>query len=318
MYINQLIFAQKVSPKENLKILPVQILRLSQVTLGDTNNTNRNSLNVKIGKSQEWITLCNLRSSTTENCILDITFDPKVELEFMVKGDASIYLTGNYIMQEMEDDEDGEDNGQFGENDDDDYDEEKDDYDDEFNSKKLRNKIREMNDSEEESSEENKKQLKKKDKKELNEKTNDKKRKNEESHENDKNKKNKEKNNDNNNNNDTSNDPMAKIFSKNGISPNDMKTIRVGEHEIFYVDVIEGKGPKKARKGSQLRIRYEGRFASNGLVFDSTGRHNTYTFTVGRKEVIEGLDNGILKMTQGGRRVMYIPAELAYGEEGKN
>ena len=110
--------------------------------------------------------------------------------------------------------------------------------------------------------------------------------------------------------------PIASIFSKKGVSTEDMKSFWVGANELFYVDVAEGSGTKRVRKSSQVRIKYEGRFAKNGVVFDSTGKHNTYNFIVGRGEVIQGLDKGMKGMKMGARRILYIPAPLAYGEEG--
>lgn len=50
-------------------------------------------------------------------------------------------------------------------------------------------------------------------------------------------------------------------------------------------------------------------------MFDSSGR-KCYSFIAGKGEVIQGLDAGVKGMMPGGRRKIFIPADLAYGAEG--
>ncbi|MXZ71971.1 MAG: FKBP-type peptidyl-prolyl cis-trans isomerase [Acidobacteria bacterium] len=51
---------------------------------------------------------------------------------------------------------------------------------------------------------------------------------------------------------------------------------------------------------------------NKGTQFDS----GNFTFTLGIGQVIPGWDRGLLGMRVGGRRVIVIPPELGYGEDG--
>ena len=50
-------------------------------------------------------------------------------------------------------------------------------------------------------------------------------------------------------------------------------------------------------------------------VFDSSLTSGTpFTFTLGQGQVIQGWDEGVAGMREGGRRRLIIPADMAYGE----
>ena len=85
--------------------------------------------------------------------------------------------------------------------------------------------------------------------------------------------------------------------------------------QVRYVDTQAGSGPE-AQSGQQLTVNYTGRLADCS-VFDSTStRNQPFTFVVGAGQVIEGWDQGLLGMRQGGKRTLVIPPELAYGSQG--
>ncbi len=81
-------------------------------------------------------------------------------------------------------------------------------------------------------------------------------------------------------------------------------------------DLITGTGPE-ATSGETVTVNYVGVLYSNGKVFDASWkRHEPFTFTLGKGQVIKGWDQGILGMKVGGRRELIIPSELAYGKTG--
>lgn len=80
---------------------------------------------------------------------------------------------------------------------------------------------------------------------------------------------------------------------------------------LRYQDRVVGSG-KPVGPGQDVSIDYVGS-DHKGDVFDRT-YNNPYTFTLGKGEVIQGLDEGIEGMRVGGRRMLIIPADLAYGE----
>ncbi|KIZ01189.1 FKBP-type peptidyl-prolyl cis-trans isomerase [Monoraphidium neglectum] len=91
---------------------------------------------------------------------------------------------------------------------------------------------------------------------------------------------------------------------------------------LKYCEIAEGTG-KEPVKGALIRAHYTGRLASNGKVFDSSyTRGRPLTFKVGAREVIRGWDLGILgdegipPMKEGGKRLLVIPSDLAYGDRG--
>lgn len=84
---------------------------------------------------------------------------------------------------------------------------------------------------------------------------------------------------------------------------------------VRYADLVVGQGTP-AVYGSLVRVHYVGMLAG-GQRFDSTyDRGNTLDFTIGKHEVIQGLEDGVLGLRTGGKRRLQIPPELGYGDEG--
>ncbi len=71
-----------------------------------------------------------------------------------------------------------------------------------------------------------------------------------------------------------------------------------------------------ARSGAQLSVQYTGKL-KDGTVFDSSyDRHDPFTFTLGRGQVIKGWEQGFAGMRVGGKRRLTLPPDLAYGARG--
>ncbi|MEK6825771.1 MAG: peptidylprolyl isomerase [Nanoarchaeota archaeon] len=69
------------------------------------------------------------------------------------------------------------------------------------------------------------------------------------------------------------------------------------------------------KKGSLVTIEYEGMF-ENGVLFDSShhGDHShPITFTVGEKQVIEGLEKAVVGMNEGEEKKFSISPQEGYG-----
>jgi FKBP-type peptidyl-prolyl cis-trans isomerase len=81
---------------------------------------------------------------------------------------------------------------------------------------------------------------------------------------------------------------------------------------LKYIVIKEGKG-KKAKVGQAVEVHYTGTLV-DGKVFDSSrDRGVPIEFTLGEGQVIKGWDEGIALMRVGGRMILIIPPELAYG-----
>lgn len=85
--------------------------------------------------------------------------------------------------------------------------------------------------------------------------------------------------------------------------------------KVIANDVILGDG-ETVEADSRVEIHYIGSL-QNGQQFDNSyHRGAPLVFTVGDGKVISGLEEGVVGMKVGGQRVLVIPAELAYGEDG--
>jgi FKBP-type peptidyl-prolyl cis-trans isomerase len=67
-----------------------------------------------------------------------------------------------------------------------------------------------------------------------------------------------------------------------------------------------------ASAGDLVSVNYIGRL-QNGTVFDSSAGKDPYEFVIGAGEVIPGWEQGIQGMKVGGKRLLIIPPQLAYG-----
>jgi len=80
-------------------------------------------------------------------------------------------------------------------------------------------------------------------------------------------------------------------------------------------DVRLGTG-KEAKKGDNVSVNYLGTLASNGQKFDSSyDRNEPITFKLGSGQVIQGWEKGIQGMKVGGKRILIIPPNMAYGNQ---
>lgn len=80
--------------------------------------------------------------------------------------------------------------------------------------------------------------------------------------------------------------------------------------------VEEGFDTEGAKIGDKVTVHYTGRL-ENGKVFDSSlPRNESFTFTLGAKQVIKGWEEGVLGMKCGQKRQLIIPPQLGYGATG--
>ena len=83
--------------------------------------------------------------------------------------------------------------------------------------------------------------------------------------------------------------------------------------DLEITDIHIGEG-REAVKGALLFVHYTG-FLDDGSKFDSShDRGKPFQFVIGTGRVIKGWDLGVMGMKEGGKRKLYIPSNLAYGE----
>ena len=87
-------------------------------------------------------------------------------------------------------------------------------------------------------------------------------------------------------------------------------------NELQVYDVVVGGG-ELACSGMPVSMQYVGVTYADGKQFDASwDRGEPFDFQLGGGQVIAGWDQGIVGMRQGGRRMLVIPPELGYGEQG--
>ena len=89
------------------------------------------------------------------------------------------------------------------------------------------------------------------------------------------------------------------------------------EFALRYQEIKVGDGDL-AQPGWIYAVHYTGWLASDGTKFDSSvDRGQPIEFPQGYKRVITGWDQGFEGMRVGGKRRLFIPYQLAYGEKGR-
>lgn len=87
-------------------------------------------------------------------------------------------------------------------------------------------------------------------------------------------------------------------------------------NELTVTDEVVGTGDE-ATPGSMVAVRYTG-MLPDGSVFDTTAARNDepFTFVLGQGSVIQGWDQGLVGMKEGGKRRLIIPPSMGYGAQG--
>ncbi|HEX8658765.1 MAG TPA: FKBP-type peptidyl-prolyl cis-trans isomerase [Hymenobacter sp.] len=109
---------------------------------------------------------------------------------------------------------------------------------------------------------------------------------------------------------------------------------------LYMVTLTEGQGPQ-VTTGKLVRVKYIGRFLSNGAhpsstgypassgnpnypagsIFDNSADNRTEcgcaVFTAGGSGTVPGFSEGLLLMRKGDRKLLLIPSRLAYGPSGQ-
>ena len=115
--------------------------------------------------------------------------------------------------------------------------------------------------------------------------------------------------------------PPSKAVNETSLQTNDQNQNtqttmpETNTDQLQITDEIVGTGAV-AEAGDKITVQYVGSL-TNGTVFDASAKHGTqgFTFTLGSHMVIQGWDQGLVGMKEGGKRKLVIPAALAYGSQ---
>jgi peptidylprolyl isomerase len=84
-------------------------------------------------------------------------------------------------------------------------------------------------------------------------------------------------------------------------------------NEFVIEDLQLGDG-KAVVKGALITTQYQG-WLEDGTLFDSShARGKPFQCVIGTGRVIKGWDQGLMGMKVGGKRKLFVPSHLGYGE----
>ena len=86
-------------------------------------------------------------------------------------------------------------------------------------------------------------------------------------------------------------------------------------NEVQIINEIIGNG-LEVKNHSKVSVHYIGKLEDNTVFDSSYNRGQLFDFQIGARQVILGWETGLLGMKEGGKRTIFIPYELAYGESG--
>lgn len=91
-------------------------------------------------------------------------------------------------------------------------------------------------------------------------------------------------------------------------------TTQPTESGLYYIEKEKGSG-KQAKPGDFVQVHYTVKLIDGQLV-ETSITSKPILFRLGDNQVIKGWEEGILYMREGGKAIMIIPSDLAYGETG--
>ena len=105
------------------------------------------------------------------------------------------------------------------------------------------------------------------------------------------------------------NEVIAKYIADKQITPSKSSS------GLMYIITEPGSG-EQAQAGKTVKVHYTGRLL-DGTKFDSSlDRNDPIEFKLGQGMVIKGWDEGIALLKVGGKALLIIPSDLAYGSRG--
>lgn len=81
---------------------------------------------------------------------------------------------------------------------------------------------------------------------------------------------------------------------------------------LRYADITVGTGATAAN-GDKVSVHYTGWLAATGKGFDTSVGLNPFVLTIGSSGAITGFEEGVIGMKVGGKRRLFVPAALGYG-----
>ena len=87
------------------------------------------------------------------------------------------------------------------------------------------------------------------------------------------------------------------------------------ESGLYFISEKKGSG-KKPVAGQKVKVHYTGTFLDGNKFDSSVDRGQPFEFVLGQGQVIKGWDEGVAMMKKGGKAILVIPSDIAYGPQG--
>jgi len=98
------------------------------------------------------------------------------------------------------------------------------------------------------------------------------------------------------------------------INKHDIHQAQQDEYGNWFL--IQQHGTEKSvKENDSVTIHYVGKLTNNNQFDNSYDRKQPFSFIVGKKQVIEGLDKGIRHFYVGDKGILIIPSRLGYGDK---
>jgi FKBP-type peptidyl-prolyl cis-trans isomerase FkpA len=91
--------------------------------------------------------------------------------------------------------------------------------------------------------------------------------------------------------------------------------VKPTESGLYYVEKVKGKG-RQAQKGNQVSVHYTLTLIDGQLIETSLDK-KPISYRLGEGKVIDGWEEGIAYMREGGKATLIVPSKIGYGKEGK-
>jgi FKBP-type peptidyl-prolyl cis-trans isomerase len=91
-------------------------------------------------------------------------------------------------------------------------------------------------------------------------------------------------------------------------------TVAPTESGLYYLEIEAGEGNFPVQ-GNSCVVNYTGKLM-DGRIFSKVLAPDTYSFTIGITQLIEGFQEGVYLMKPGGKAIFIIPSSIGYGTEG--
>ncbi len=91
----------------------------------------------------------------------------------------------------------------------------------------------------------------------------------------------------------------------------------VQREDGLVTQVLATGNGDEARRGDKITVHFVGTLLDGGVFDSSRAKNAPFSFWVGERQVIEGLDDGLLGMHEGEVRRITVPPALGYGADSK-